>query len=439
MQTLDSILDRVKQKFQISQFNPMQEEAFEVISKAKDTILLSATGSGKTLGFLIPAFSQLDDQTEKVQCLIIAPTRELAMQITEVAKNMALGLNIELCYGGHPIRYEKKALEQGPQVVIGTPGRVQDHIDRGNLILDQTYLLILDEFDKSLEMGFHKQMSAIIRGFKNKPQIILTSATDALEIPDFIRLANPERVDYLQDDISEKLKIQLVNSTSKDKLKTLYHLINDVGHESTFVFCNYRETVERVSDFLSEQGIHNDRLHGGMDQIQRENVLSKFRNGSTRILITTDLAGRGLDIPEVNHVIHYHFPITEEVYTHRNGRTARMDNDGNVYVIRFEEEDIPEYIPPIDLEYFPTMEKRDIPKPDFITISLNKGKRDKINKVDIVGFLSKVGKLKRDELGLVELKDSYALAAIHKKKINSVIKLTNKQKIKGKKVSVGLI
>lgn len=436
MNILEEIFTKVKEKFHIDLFNPMQEEAFEIIPKASDTILLSATGSGKTLAFLIPIMSQISIENIRTQCIIIVPTRELALQISNVAKNMALGFNIEVCYGGHPIRFEKKALNSKPHIIIGTPGRLQDHLDRENIETKDIFAVIMDEFDKTLEMGFHKQMSAILRHFKNRPQYILTSATESLEIPDFLRLRSPYKINYLGNETIAGLSIKLVTSPQKDKLETLYYLLNDIAHESTFVFCNYRETVERVSQYLTSKNIANDILHGGLDQVQRENVLSKFRNGSTRLLITTDLAGRGLDIPEVEHVVHYHHPITEEVYIHRNGRTARMGAFGQAYVIVYEGEDIPEYIGEIPNEYFVTREIREIPSPEWSTLHINKGKRDKINKVDVVGFLSKIGNLEKSDVGIVELKDNYALAAVKKHKLNKAIELTDNKKMKGKSVIV---
>ncbi len=417
----------------------MQEEAFDVISQDTDTMIFSNTGSGKTLAFLLPILSDLDQKLQRTQAMIIAPTRELALQITSVAKSLALGFNIQCCYGGHPVRIEKKSLESNPELIVGTPGRLQDHLDRENIDPLSIKYLVLDEFDKTLEMGFHKQMESIIRHFRFKPQYILTSATRGLEVPKFVPLYQTQHIDYAQQEVIEGLHLSKVLSPEKDKIETLVSLLWDIGNRTTFIFCNFRDAVERISQFLTERKIENDFLHGGLDQLQRENTLSKFRNGTTRILVTTDLAGRGLDIPQVENVIHYHIPITGEIYTHRNGRTARMGAEGNAYVLISQFEDLPEYIPAIDETFEVSKEQRVIRPSKWTTVHINKGKRDKINKVDVVGFLSKKGNLDKGQLGLVELKEAYALAAVKKSKAEKLIKQTNQQKIKGKKAIVRLL
>lgn len=438
MENIEQTIQHVQSKMQIESFNEMQLEAFEFIPNGIDTILVSATGSGKTLAFLIPLIHQLQREISRTQVLIIAPTRELALQIQSVLRNLAFGLNIECCYGGHPIRFEKKALMSDPEIIIGTPGRIQDHLDRENIDLTSLKFLVLDEFDKTLEMGFHKQMEAIVKHIRYKPQYILTSATDGIEIPSFIPLYEPQKISFSKA-VESNLQLLQVNSPSKDKLESLYYLLNDIAHESTFVFCNYRDSVERVSNYLKDHKIHNNILHGGLNQIDRENVLSQFRNGSIRLLITTDLAGRGLDIPEVNHVVHYHHAITPEIYTHRNGRTARMNAEGNAYIIKSKQEELPEYIPS-DLSIFkPSKKIKRIANPKWVTLSINKGKRDKINKIDIVGFLSKIGGLKRDELGLVEVKESYSLAGVDRAKAKMVLANVNGKKVKGKKAYTTLL
>jgi superfamily II DNA/RNA helicase len=350
-----------------------------------------------------------------------------------------MGINALCCYGGHPVRVEKKALESNPEIIIGTPGRILDHLEREHLDPLLIKFLVLDEFDKTLEMGFHKQMESIVKRFRYKPQYILTSATDAIDIPSFIPLHQLHTINYIADLELEGLRFYKVISPSKDKLETLFLLLNDIGQKSTFVFCNYRESIARISEFLSSKGISSDYFHGGLEQIDRENVMSKFRNGSTRILITTDLAGRGLDIPHVENVVHYHLPSSEEVFTHRNGRTARMDAEGDAFVIISKEEAIPDYIDKIQEEFIFSGQVRELPAPQWKTLLLNKGKRDKIRKGDVVGFLFKIGQLDKDDLGLIEVKDNYALAAVHENKASAIAQKTNNQKIKGKKALVRIL
>lgn len=430
---------RARQKLNIDTFNRMQVEAFEVIPKGGDTMLLSVTGSGKTIAFLLPVLAQVDLKLKRTQALIIAPTRELALQITSVISNLAMGVNALCCYGGHPVRIEKKALESNPEVVIGTPGRILDHLEREHFDPLLVQFLVLDEFDKTLEMGFHKQMEGIVKHFKYKPQYILTSATDTIDLPAFLPLYELSRINYIAEVVLEGLRSYKVFSPTKDKLETLYLLLNDIAQNSTFVFCNYRESVARISEFLSKKGITNDYFHGGLNQIDRENVLSKFRNGSCSILITTDLAGRGLDIPQVENVVHYHLPESEEVFTHRNGRTARMDAEGDAYVIIAEGEATPDYIDRIQNEYKTSGSETELPSPQWTTLLINKGKREKIRKGDVVGFLFKIGQLGKDDLGLIEVKDNYSLAAVHKNQASLVVKKVNNQKIKGKKALVRIL
>jgi len=431
--------ERAKKKLDIKVFNSMQVEAFEVIPDGSDTILLSITGSGKTLAFLLPLLAQIDSKLNSTQVMIIGPTRELALQITNVAQNLAMGFNILCCYGGHPVRFEKKALESNPEVVIGTPGRLLDHIDREHIDPLAIKFLVLDEFDKTLEMGFHKQMESIIKQFRYKPQYILTSATEALEIPGFVPLNKPVIINHIETKDKVAFDILRVDSPSKDKLETLALLINDIGDQSTFVFCNFRESILRVSDFLKSKKIHCDVFHGGLEQIERENAMSKFRNGSTRILITTDLAGRGLDIPHVEHIVHYHLPSSEEVFIHRNGRTARMGASGNAYVIISEADKKLDFIENLEDSYVPSGKKAKLPPLLWSTIMINKGKRDKIRKGDVLGFLIKAGNLEVEAIGMIEVKNKYSLAGIKKVSANETVRLTDKQKIKGKKALVRML
>ena len=215
---------------------------------------------------------------------------------------------------------------------------------------------------------------------------------------------------------SKGLALRVVKSPVKDKLETLYKLLGELKGGSALIFCNYRETVERVSNYLTEMGVDNEYFHGGMEQPERERALSHFRNGSATVFISTDLASRGLDIPEVKNVIHYHLPVSEEAYVHRNGRTARMNAEGVAYLILNAEETIPEYI---------TREP--------VTLTINRGKRDKLSKKDVVGFLFQKGGLEKDDLGIVEIKESCAFAAVKRTKLSGLLGRIRNEKIKNMK------
>ena len=417
----------------IETLNEMQQAALTVFGKSRDMVLLSPTGSGKTLAFLLPLLSVLVPEDKNIQVLVIAPARELALQIEQVFRSMGTGYKVNCCYGGHPIRTEKKSLEHPPAVLIGTPGRIVDHIERGTVQLDSVHTLVLDEFDKSLELGFEKEMKIILTHLPGIRRRILTSATEAVDIPSFVGVNRPEKLNYLSDGKTGALKLYKVDSPEKDKLHTLYRLLCSLGNTSSLVFCNQRESVERVSGYLTEMGISNEFFHGGMEQLDRERKLSRFRNGTSLVFVSTDLAARGLDIPEVKQVIHYHLPVNEEASIHRNGRTARMHATGSAYYILNEADTLPDYIPE-DTEIY-GLPRTDAPTPasPWVTLSVNRGKRDKLSKKDIVGFLFQKGGLAKDELGIVEVRESYSFAAVKREKYPELMKNIRDEKIKNMK------
>lgn len=417
----------------IEKLNGMQQAVLDA-GTAKDMVLLSPTGSGKTLAFLLPLLTTLSGEGEKIEALLVAPSRELALQIETVFRSLGSGYKVYCCYGGHPIRTEKKSLEHPPTVLIGTPGRIVDHLEKGNIDLDSVRTLILDEFDKSLELGFLSEMKEILSHLPALRRRVLTSATEAVEIPPFTGITSPVRLSFLTGVKESKgLTVRVVKSPEKDKLETLYRLLGELQGESALIFCNFRETVERVSAYLTRQGVDNDYFHGGMEQPERERALSRFRNGSATVFISTDLASRGLDIPEVMNVIHYHLPVNEEAYIHRNGRTARMNAVGNAFLILNEAEMIPEYITREPAEFFLPETARMPVRSEWVTLTINRGKRDKLSKKDVVGFLFQKGGLGKDELGVVEVKESCAYAAVKREKLADLLERVRDEKIKNMK------
>src|SRR5436190_2711125 len=337
----NSILSKLK----IKSLNEMQLASIEAIDKNDNVLLLSATGSGKTLAYLLPLIKLLKPANTNTQAIIIVPSRELALQIESVFKSMGTNLKVTCCYGGHLRETEENNLKQPPALLIGTPGRLADHIRRGNVTTDTIETLVLDEFDKSLELGFKDEMSFITGSLKAITKRILTSATEAAEIPGFIGMNDPIKLDFLNDkDEDSGLTVKTLISDGKDKLETLFRLICMLGNRSTIIFCNHRESVERTSNWLKEKDIVNVFYHGALEQQERDAALCKFRNGTSNVLVTTDLASRGLDIANIRYIIHYHLPATEDIFTHRNGRTARMDASGTAILILSPEEKLPAYI-----------------------------------------------------------------------------------------------
>jgi ATP-independent RNA helicase DbpA len=415
----------------------MQRTSVEVNEKNNNVVLLSSTGSGKTIAFLLPVLQRLNPDNNKTQALVVVPSRELALQIEQVFKTMSTGFKVTSCYGGHKRETEENNLRESPALIIGTPGRLGDHLRRGNIQPEGIETLVLDEFDKSIELGFQEEMAFLIGSLKNLQKRILTSATEATEIPDFIGLTEPARLDFLSGEKEVALEIQVVNSEDKDKSNTLFNLVCFLGNRSTIVFCNHREAVERTSSLLSDKGIVNVYYHGALEQQERESALAKFRNGTSNVLVTTDLASRGLDIPNIRYIVHYHLPAAEDVFTHRNGRTARMEASGTAILIIGPDEKLPPYIPESTMIELPA--KHELPdKPKWSTLFIAAGKKDKVNKIDVVGFLTNKGQLKKEDIGLIEVKDFFSFVAVRKVKVGNTLTLIKNEKIKNKKVKIDI-
>ncbi len=432
------MIQKVLENLKIASLNEMQLASIDAAKKSNHLILLSPTGSGKTLGFLLPLLNALDKNKEGIQAMIIVPSRELAIQIEQVFKQMQTGFKVNCFYGGHSTRTEKHNLSEPPTVLVGTPGRLAFHIRNKNINTATITSLVLDEFDKALEFGFQEDMSYIIYFLKNLNKRILTSATKMSDIPDFAGLTNAVEINYLSKTPvkAEGLKLKVVQSPIRDKTDTLYSLICKLGNTATLVFCNHREAVDRISTLLTEKGLIHGTFHGKMEQEDRERALIKFRNGTFQILITTDLASRGLDIPEIQNVIHFQLPATEEVLIHRNGRTARMNATGTAYLLLGEGEYVPDFIKDKpEKENLPTENKIPANTP-WCTLYIAAGKKDKVNKMDIVGMLLQKGKLEKDELGLIEVLDFSSYAAVSRKKVNAMLDLIKNEKIKNKKVKM---
>lgn len=430
------MVNKVLERLKIDRLNQMQLETLAASKKGQDVLLLAPTGSGKTLGFLLPLLNNLDPAIVGVQALVLVPSRELALQIEMVFRQMGTGFKVNCCYGGHPVKTERNNFEQPPAVLIGTPGRIAYHLRHENFDESGITTLVLDEFDKALEFGFQEDMSYIIRKLLSLKQRLLTSATSMEEIPGFTGIDQPVEVNFLKDvAAAPDLELKKVNTTAADKLDTLLKLICKIGDKRTLIFCNHRETVDRISDLLIDQDLAHDIFHGGMEQDERERALLKFRNGSIKILITTDLASRGLDIPEVECIIHYQLPYTEDAFLHRNGRTARMNAKGTAYLVIAEDEKYPFLKTDIKTEEL----KGDFQLPkdsEWQTLYIAAGKKDKVNKVDIVGLLLKKGGLQKDEVGLIEVKDQVSYVAVKRSLVNPVLRALANEKIKNKKVKI---
>jgi len=423
-------------KLNIEKLNVMQEETQEAIRSNPEIVLLSPTGTGKTLAFLLPIIAELDINCPEVQVLIVVPSRELAIQIEQVIREMGSGYKANAVYGGRAGSKDKSEIKHRPAILIGTPGRIADHLRRENFSSEFVSTLVLDEFDKSLEIGFEVEMKEILALLPKVQKKILTSATQEVEIPKFVGLANPIVIDYLHEGNSQ-LKVKMILSTSPDKLDTLAELLCHLGNQPGIVFCNFKDTIQEVSDFLNYHNIGHGLFYGGMEQKDRERALIKFRNGTHQLIVATDLAARGIDVPEIKFIIHFQLPQRAHEFTHRNGRTARMFNDGTAYVIKGLHENLPDFVENAEIE---KIQKAPIPSPSiWKTLFVSGGRKDKISKGDIAGLFMKQGKLGNDQIGTIEIKTDCAFVSVHASEVNRLIKLIDNSRLKSKKVRVTVI
>jgi len=423
-------------KLGIERLNPMQLEAHEAILSHSEVILLSPTGTGKTLAFLLPIIEQMDRHSKDIQVLILVPSRELAIQIESVTREMGSGFKANAVYGGKSGTKDKMELKHAPSILIGTPGRVSDHIRRGNIDPTHIHTLVLDEFDKSLEVGFEKEMMEITDKLRFLKKKIMTSATQKAEIPRFVRLKDPIKIDLLKDKLAG-LKLKVVESKTDSKLTTLVKLLGHIGDKSGIVFCNFKDSIEVLSEYLDRNNIGHEVFYGGLEQIDRERALIKFRNKTSKLLIATDLAARGIDVPELDFIIHYEMPPRVDEFTHRNGRTARMHSSGSAYIIKGKFESLKAFASHAE-EVVLSKDTRPVSS-SWETLYISGGRKDKISKGDIAGLFFKQGGLQKEELGVIELKQEHAFVAVPKDKAEELIQKLNNSRIKKRKVRITLL
>jgi superfamily II DNA/RNA helicase len=420
----------------IDRLNEMQLAVIEKEPTVPNLTLLAPTGSGKTLAFLIPLVNKLSPAAKGVQALIVAPSRELSLQIEQVFKMMKTSFKVSCCYGGHSVKIEQNSLKETPDVIIGTPGRLADHIYRNSFDASTITNVVLDEFDKSLQMGFHEQLAMIFKALSGKQHHMLTSATRLDTLPEFLPFTKPVVLNYLKDESKSKLELKLIHTSSIEKVETLMRLVAGFNQEVCLVFCNHRDAVERISALLTQHKIEHGILHGAMEQIDREKNLIKFRGGAHTILIATDLASRGLDIPEIKHVVHYQLPPQPDAFTHRNGRTARMHAEGQAYLVLANDETLPGYIDKDVEEVFVDAKlKRPLP-PLYTCLYISAGKKDKVSKGDIVGLLTKKGGLQSDDIGLITTLDFSSYVSIRRSRVADTLANIKNEKLKNLKVKI---
>lgn len=438
-------LPQIKTRLGIEELNQMQRRMLAAGTEGRDLILLSPTGTGKTLAFILPVLKMLRPSTGRVQAVVIAPSRELVMQIAGVFQKIGAGMKTTPLYGGHKFEDEENSLKAGCDIVVATPGRLLDHLKRRTFEALPTRILVLDEFDKSLELGFEEEMRKISNRLKNVSHMIMTSATRADVLPEFLKLNNPLTLDYLGENrnLRGRIRVHRVDTDSNDKLESLRVLIDNIwadgeAGERAIVFVNHRESAERVAAYLEKQGYPAVLYHGAMDQRDRESAVARFNSGSRPILVATDLAARGLDIREVKSVIHYHQPLSPDAYTHRNGRTARVEADGDIYVLIGPDESVKDYVGIDDTRWLDP-EKTAGPAPRVETLYIGAGKKEKLSKGDILGFLVKQCGLEPSQIGAIDVRDHYSLTAVRDADMAKLLAAAKAGKIKGSRRQVSIM
>ncbi len=433
------ILSLINERLGISDLNDLQKSVLKNLKISSSAIIYSPTGSGKTLAFSVTLLKALKNfDTEKLQSVIIAPSRELVIQISDVIRPIAPDYKVTSLYGGHNVADEKNSLQNVPSIIVGTPGRLLDHANRGNIDLTNVRQLILDEFDKCLELGFEEEMRKLLKKMPNLSRKILTSATILKDMPDFVNLIDYVTLDFLEsaENPSERTTVWQVKSEEKDKLAALRTLLYSIPQGKTIIFANYRDAVSRIYQNLKDNQISAGIYHGALEQMDREKAIAMFNNESYPILVSTDLGSRGLDIKEVKNIIHYHLPVSQESYTHRNGRTARVDKTGDVYILTHQDEQLPDFVTIDETFNLPEKcEQKSIVNRNS-TLYFKAGKKEKISKADIVGFIANNSQIAPNEIGVINVYDHYALVAVPKHKAKTAVAQLLKAKIKGKKIRI---
>ena len=433
------LLQTIKARMGIEALNDMQRQALEAWKSGRgDLVLYSPTGTGKTLAFALCVLQALKPPMQQLQAVVMSPSRELVIQTAEILRSLAEGYKVTPCYGGHDVADEKASLTVTPDVIVATPGRLLDHHKRGHIDLHGTRLLVLDEMDKALELGFEEEMRQLLKQMPHINRRILASATVLDVVPEYVRLHNPFVLNVLEKDEqpADRIKVWQVKSSDKDKLNTLRELLLSLDGEKTIVFANFRESVERIHQALTKCRIEAGIYHGALDQQERECAVAMLNNGSVNVLVSTDLASRGLDIDTVAHIVHYHLPVSQQAYIHRNGRTARVDATGQAYVITAPDEALPDWVS-ID-ELFEMHPAAKMAKPAMTTLYFQAGKKEKLSRGDIMGFIANNGGIPASDIGRIDVRDHYAIAAVPRSRGSEVLKRLQAAKIKGKKVRISI-
>ena len=441
--TINNIPQALLETLKILNFTEMseiQDKAINPVLEGKDILAQSKTGSGKTLAFGLPAVMKTDTGNNRPQTIIITPTRELAEQIAvELRKVAAYKANLKILtlYGGVPLRAQAESLAKGAHILIGTPGRIQDHLAKETLVLDSIKTLVLDEADRMLDMGFYDEIVKIGSNMPRAKQTLLFSATFPEKIEKLAKALLKQPVTIKVDTVIEENKIDEIVYETEDKFKTLNVLIQAYRPESLLIFCNTKVQVIELTDQLYRLGHSTIDLHGDLDQRERNEAVLVFSNGSKRVLVATDVASRGLDIKDIELVINYDLPFDQEVYTHRIGRTGRADATGtalSLYSSR--DSDKCSYVTSSARKGEMKVLRVDAAFKmisNYDTLGINGGKKTKLRAGDILGTFCKEIGIDNKMIGKISITDTKSYVALHHTVVEKVFKALKKTTIKKKR------
>jgi len=428
---------------------PIQAHSLPVILKGKDLLAQAKTGSGKTAAFAIGVLHKLETQTYRTQALVLCPTRELADQVSKEFRRMARAIPntsiLTLC-GGKPIGPQLTSLQRHPHIVVGTPGRILKHLEKGTLKLDRLKVLVLDEADRMLDMGFHEDIMRIIDMTPGQRQTLLFSATYPDEINDISRAIQSDPVDIRVESLHGNRVIQQIfyEIPKGERTRTLVALLQHYRPESSVVFCNRKQQCQELAEELWRQGFHAQALHGDLDQFERDQVLIQFSNKSSSILIATDVAARGLDIKELQVVINFELSPDPEIHIHRIGRTGRAGNEGLAISLfmaseHFRIEAIEDYQnSPVRIDQTTSLKTRENFRlsPAMVTLCINGGRKDKLRAGDILGALTANTDLPGKQIGKIDIYDKLAYVAVQRPVAKQALRILSEDKIKGRRFRV---
>lgn len=455
--SLSAELVQVVAELGFAQPTPIQAQAIPLLLKGKDVIGQSQTGSGKTAAFGLPILERIELAQRQVQALILCPTRELCTQVAREIRKLGRrhpGLQVLVVSGGMPIGPQFGALEQGVHIVVGTPGRVLDHLNRKSLDLRGIATLVLDEADRMLEMGFQEDMEKILSRTPKERQTVLFSATFPKTIEALSRSYQraPSRITVEEENQTVSSIRQVIYEVDpKERMKALLWLIDQNKPDSVIVFCNFKASVTGLSQQLTEAGVSAGALHGDLEQRDRDRVMAKFRNKSTKILIATDVAARGIDVPNLDLVVNYELPAQPEIYVHRVGRTGRAGQKGLAVSFYYSREkskiDSIEKLAGVTLQRktASALQNTDVAKlQDKVqggaamrTLYISGGRKEKMRPGDILGALTgEAGGLQGTDIGKIEIHDHFSYVAVASPVAQLALERLRNGRIKGRRFRI---